>query len=56
MRDLSCLQDISLNFEVFDSIGLSTNDTGLDYDRDGVDGLDGVLYTTDATIDADSWQ
>ncbi|MCP4711616.1 MAG: LEPR-XLL domain-containing protein, partial [Planctomycetes bacterium] len=46
-------QDISLGFEVFDSIGLRTNDTGLDWDRDGVGGLDGTLYKTDATIDAD---
>ena len=45
--------NISLNFEVFDSIGLRTNDAGLNYDRDGIGGLDGVLYTTDATIDAD---
>jgi len=46
-------RDISLGFEVFDSIGLHTNDDGLDWDRDGVGGDDGVLYTTDATVDAD---
>ena len=46
-------RDVSLGFEVFDSIGLETNDDGLDWDRDGVGGLDGELYTTDATIDAD---
>jgi len=46
-------QDISLGFEVFDSIGLHTNDAGLDWDRDGVGGPDGVLYTAEATIDAD---
>jgi len=46
-------QDVSLGFEVFDSIGLHTNDDGLDWDRDGVGGNDGVLYTTDATLDAD---
>ncbi|KPK77232.1 MAG: hypothetical protein AMJ79_03940, partial [Phycisphaerae bacterium SM23_30] len=47
-------QDISLGFEIFDSIGLRTNDDGLDWDRDGIGGPDGVLYTTDATIDADA--
>ncbi len=46
-------QDISLGFEVFDAIGLRTNDAGLDWDRDGVGGNDGILYTTSATIDAD---
>ncbi|MEJ2698044.1 MAG: OmpA family protein [Desulfuromonadales bacterium] len=46
-------RDISLGFEVFDSISLHTNDAGLDYDRDGLGGLDGELYTIDATIDGD---
>src|SRR3989304_3387979 len=46
-------RDIHLEFEVFDSIGLMTNDAGIDFDRDGIGGPDGVLYTAEATIDAD---
>ena len=44
---------ISLGFEVFDSIRLSTNDVGLDWDRDEDTVLDGELYTTDITVDQD---